>query len=115
MGTLRQFLQHEMRSRGMSARQFAEFVGVANTTITRAMYDDEEAPMPGLEFLAKLANATGTDLCTLVALIMPEAVRSVSPEESLLASRISRLPRDQQEIVDSFILGALLKQSDEKL
>jgi transcriptional regulator with XRE-family HTH domain len=113
MRNLHDFLLHEMRSRGMSARQFAEFVGVANTTITRAMYGDE-APMPGLEFLAKLASATGTDLCALVALVMPEAVRSVSPEESLLAARISRLPRDKQEIVDSFVLGALLKQSDEK-
>lgn len=97
----------------MSARQFAEFVGVASTTITRAM-DDKNAPTPSLDFLARLARATNTDICTLVALVMPDASKQISPEARLLAERISRLSPEKQEIVDAFILGTLLQQADEK-
>ena len=33
---LRDFIEREMKARGMNATQFAEFIGVAHTTINRA-------------------------------------------------------------------------------
>ena len=38
MNRLGEFIAEEMRRRNMSARQFAEYVGVVHTTITKAMY-----------------------------------------------------------------------------
>lgn len=96
----------------MSAREFALLVGVASTTITRAMLPD--APEPTVEFLAKLARATNTDLCTLVKLVVPDLPGNVSADALLLAERISRLPKDKQEIVDAFILGTMLQKPDQK-
>ena len=45
MNGLGDFIADEMRRRDMSARQFAELVGVVHTTITKAMYKTPPEPL----------------------------------------------------------------------
>lgn len=104
---LAKFIQEEMHKRDMSMNQFAALVGVSHTTISRLLRPGSTI-MPDLDFLAKLGEATHTDICTLVALVMPEATH-VDAEAQMLAERISRLPPDKREIVDTFLAGVALK------
>lgn len=105
MNKLGDFIAAELRQRNMSARQFAEHVGVTHPTITKAMY--AQPPEPSLDFLEKLALATHVDLCTIVALVKPEATR-VRPEVQLIAERIARLPADKREIIDGYLRSLTL-------
>ena len=54
----------------MSIREFARMVGVSHPTIVRAI-NDKDGSTPSLEFLKKLADATGQELTTLVLLAVP--------------------------------------------
>lgn len=105
MQTLGEYIAQEIRKRDMSDREFAEFVGVSNATIHRAMSPD--APTPTLEFLQKLARKTGVDICTLVGLVMPDDTRR-TPEVELIASRVSQLPAEKREFLDDILIGLLL-------
>lgn len=108
VNTLREFIEREMTTRSMSTHEFADFVGVSQSTISRAMAF-EDAPEPKLDFLAKLAVATGTDIGALVALVKPEASK-IDPTARLLAERIEKLSPEDREFLDTFILGAALKR-----
>lgn len=100
--SLKEFIEGEMRRRDMSARQFAEFVGVAHTTINRAI-DPSEATTPSPDFLVKLARATKINLSSLIALIMPEVETTrVDARSQMLAERIAQLPADKREIAEAF-------------
>lgn len=105
MQNLGEFIAQEIRKRDMSDREFAEFVGVSNATIHRAMSPD--APTPTLEFLQKLARKTGVDICTLVALVMPNDTQR-TPEVDLIATRVAQLPLDKREFLDDVLVGLLL-------
>lgn len=106
MNKLGEFIASELRNRDMSARQFADLVKTNHSTITKAMYPNP--PEPTLDFLVKLARATSTDLCALVALVKPDDTR-VRPEVQLVADRIARLPPDKLEIIDGYLKSLLLK------
>lgn len=88
-----EFLEAQMKQRDMSARQFAEFIGVAHSTITRAI-DPRSPTSPGLDFLLALAKATGTNLGALVELAYPDVASqtALSAKTLLLAQRIEHLP-----------------------
>lgn len=112
MTLLREFLQQEMRIRKLdSARDFAEFVGVSHTTINRIMSDTKDEFFPSVAFLKKLALATHTDICVLMAMVVPEATL-VEPDAALLAGRIARLPRPQREMLDTMIIGLAFKHGN---
>lgn len=107
MSEFKQFLLDEMKRRDMSARAFAEFVGVATSTITRAT-DEREPAVPGIEFLIKLAQATGVSITALVALAYPEVTLSTrpSPSAQILAQQIEKLPEAQRQIIAAIIRGS---------
>lgn len=109
---LRQFIEREMQERSMSAREFARFVGVSSSTISRTMASDNKNE-PTLYFLDKLASATHVELCYLVELLYPQPRRGVDPDVARLAESISKLPVEAQEMVDSIILGLSLKSHKE--
>lgn len=96
LSRLGKFIQAEMQRRELSANQFASIVGVSHTTIGRLIEPGDET-QPTLDFLIKLAKATHTDICSLVALVAPEAT-TTNAEAQLLAERIARLPADKREI-----------------
>lgn len=65
MSEFKEFLQDEITRRGMSARQFAEFLDVAPSTVSRCI-DEKNPSLPGLDFLLKIARATGVSITSLV-------------------------------------------------
>lgn len=102
---LKDFIESEMLQRGMSQREFAQMVGVSNQTISMAL-DSVNAPEPSLKFLVRLARATSTDLCSLVALVHPNEVR-IDARARIIAERIAQLPPDKQELIDAMLVGFL--------
>lgn len=106
-GGLRTFILEEMRARDMSARQFAEFVGVSHTTINKFTDERSSDQTPSLGFLVRLAEATNTDLIALIELVFPGASEmQLSPAAKVLAQRIESLPDEIRIVVESIIRGA---------
>ena len=91
----------------MSASEFARLVGVAQSTIARAI--SENPPEPSLTFLVKLAEATSVDICTLVLLAVGNHP-APNLDAQVLADRIEALPPELRDMVDTFIYGVLLKK-----
>lgn len=105
---LREFILGEMKRRGMSAREFAKFVGVGHTTINDLVSKDR---IPGIDFLSKLADATQTDLAALMYLTFPETAtrNALSADARILAQRIEQLPEPVREAVKAMIIGQTWK------
>lgn len=102
----RDFLKSEIGRRQMSATEFARFVGVNTTTITRAI--DEHSPKsPGLDFLLKLSKATHTSIATLIELAFPDVAEETAstPSSRILAQRIEQLPEGVRETIEAIIRG----------
>ncbi len=103
--TLVEFLTNELKTRGMSARQFADFLDVAPSTVTTYMNPNTKAE-PTLTFLRKLAQRTETPLAVIIALAYPEVAPEISdlpPDVLLLASRLANLPEPTRNIIRSII------------
>lgn len=101
----------------MSAREFAQFVGVSHKTINKFLnHGTKDVGQPSVDFLIKLSKATNTDLCAIMALVAPDAVDSVDDVEArMILSRIRRLGSDEQRIIEAFIVNTALgkRQSPE--
>lgn len=104
------WLEEQMRDRGMSARQFADLVDVAPSTITRSI-DKEHPYKPGMRFIRKLASATGVPVSVLAELANPDltaeaAERAKSRADAqLLAYLIEQLPENERKAVKRFVSG----------
>lgn len=96
----RNFLEDEMKKRSLSARQFADFVGVGHTTINR-LIDPRNVVPPSMEVLLKVSNATKRSLLSLVELAYPNEVSdtNLSPSAQILAQDIEELPDNLKEAV----------------
>lgn len=105
MNHLGDFIDTEMRQRHMGVNEFARFVGVGHSTISKAI--SKQPPKPKLEFLEKLALATSVDLCTIVAMVKPNATRT-RPDIQIIADRIARLPAADRKFIDDHLRGVRL-------
>lgn len=116
--TLGDFLREEMRKRDMSIYSFGDFVGLSHSTIYKfSFYGEKEMGYPNIEFLVKIAEATQTDIRYLISLVVPEAVFSeekIDPAYLRLSERISKLPPDYQQIIETIIDVGLSKASEDK-
>lgn len=108
---LRQFILEQMNQRDMSARQFADLVGVSNNTISRFVDQTERDPgNPSAEFLLKLAKATNTNPITVFGLAYPElqaGAKEVTGQDFdtiLLIERFNKLPPHLQDAIRTIIL-----------
>ncbi len=104
--TLGKFILAEMDRRQMSAREFARFVGVTHKTINKFInYGAKDVGYPSMDFIAKLAQTTGTDPCYLLELIIPDVALSnrISPDAAILGQRIEKLPENVREAIDGII------------
>lgn len=111
MSEFKKFLQDEMERRGMtSAREFARFVDVAPSTVTRCI-DEKDPAVPGLDFLIKVATATGVSITSLVAMAYPDLTITTrpSPSAQILAQQIEQLPEATQEVILAIIRGTRIK------
>lgn len=111
--TFAEFLQQEMRRRDLSVRQFAEVIGIDHSTLSKLMRF-EKPPTPSTETLIAVSKATGVSLTTLIALAFPDLKNiEVTANVLMLAERIERLPPDKRDLIDSLIMGMLLKEGSE--
>ncbi len=109
MATLIEWLQQEIDRRHVSVREFARHADLSHGTLNRILApESEDDRYPSLRTLVKLARYTGSDLCTLVALVAPEDT-SIDAEARILVERIRRLTPENREIAENYILGTLLK------
>lgn len=104
LNDFQKFLDTEMQKREMSMRQFAEFIDVAATTVTRMM-DQAEPKKPGLDVLIKISKATHVSLPALVAMAYPDVSEAtkLSASAQVLAQQIEELPDRTKEIVLALI------------
>lgn len=105
------FLQQAINERNMSMREFAVLMGVSHPTISRLL-DPREPVMPTLEFLFKLSEATNADVCELVRMVAPSHLgisRKPSAWALAIAERVERLSPEVRQIMDDFLLTAVLR------
>jgi len=107
---LRQFISDQMKRRNnMSQHDFAKLIGVSQPTIQRAITFENGTPrVPTLEFLVKLAKNTGTDLATLINLVVPGS-STIDGRTTILMSEIAKLPERQRESAEVLLRGLLLE------
>lgn len=113
--TLGDFIFEEMNLRNMSAREFADLLKVPHGTINKYLnhgkaetYGGKPVGTPSVDFIQKLSEATKVDVCTIMELITGDAVH-IGARARLLAERIARLPAEDQEIIDRYLLGTAFK------
>lgn len=109
---LSEFILEEMKKREMSMREFSSYVGVSPTTISNTL-NPQKNIIPSTDFLAKLADATHTDIATLIAMVFPE-LTDLNPEIMLLAMRISQLHPEQQKMIRQLLMGMAMDDPDIK-
>lgn len=101
------FLLSEMHQRRMSARAFADFVGVTHSTINKFLaFGERDVGYPSIDFLAKVATATKTDIRYLIALVVPEAVlpdAEISLDAIRLSKKIEQLPEEHRKMIDAIL------------
>lgn len=110
MTPLTQFIEDQIAMRRMTEREFARFVGVSNSTISRARGDNP--PEPSFEFVAKLSKATGHSLLSVLRLAFPEYDFSVDEQTIMLAERIIQLPPEERAQAETFVTGLAFKSGN---
>lgn len=103
--TLREFIREEMDKRKMSARQFAELLDVAPSTITAHLRNDSRTE-PTLHFLRKLAKQTGVPLASVIAMAFPDVsgeISDIPPDVLLLAIRFNNLPEPIRDVIKRLV------------
>lgn len=107
------YLEQEIKRRNMSLREFATYVGLHPSVISRLM-DKSKLRTPELPTLYKIASATGADLLTLVGMIYPDS-SDIDIESRQRARRIANLPPEDQAAVDALLAGlAVRSQKSQK-
>lgn len=113
--TLGEFIEAEIKRRNMSASEFARFVDVPVSVMSKFRnhgvtdtYSGRAVGDPSLDFLVKLAKATHVDLCALVALTRPDG-GIVDPQARVMADFIIALPDNEREQAEIFIEGLISK------
>lgn len=103
MSPFQQFIEAEMKNRKLdSLRRFAEFVGISHQTMNRLMRPTNPE-MPSRRTLAKIAEATNVDIRFIVGLVEPDSIRGIATEADVLADKISRLPKRDQDAIRAMV------------
>lgn len=104
--TFREYLLDEMkRFNKTTARQFALFIGVDPTTVSRAI-DASNPTSPGLDFLQKMALKTKVRAGALVDLAYPETAEvQRDAYAELTAYRIQQAPDNIRDAIDTILIG----------
>lgn len=112
MITMSEFLLQEMKRRGfVSARAFADWLGIAHTTINR-MLNEKDSSDPNAKTMAILSKKLDVPIETLFVIAYPEiddAQLSQDPEALALAQQIVNLPPQERQVIESAIIGMLAR------
>lgn len=103
---LRNFILSQMKERNMSFREFADFVGISQSTISR-MIRANKPTVPTVELLAKLAITTHTDIIELIDLAYPGIMEKarLSATAQVIAQRIDNLPKEKRDALIALFFG----------
>lgn len=104
--TLAQFIEFEMKRREMGVREFARFIGVSPSAISKHTNRAHEIT-PSIEFLVNLAEKTETDLMSILAMAFPAIAdkMTISPRAMILAQRLDNLPKAAQDMILAFVIS----------
>lgn len=107
MNQFQRFIVEHLTRADISMSELARRMGVENSTLSRLLEEGTKRE-PTLALLFKLADATHTDICEIVALLAPDSVQrhGFSAEAAALAVRIEQLPEDKRVMLDLLIRGA---------
>jgi transcriptional regulator with XRE-family HTH domain len=104
---LSNFILMEIEKRGMSAREFAKFVGVSHTSVNKFLdYGKEDVGYPSVDFILRLAKATNKDVGEIMKLIDPDVPTDdpeLDPQVKIIAERIQRLGERERRMVEKFV------------
>lgn len=115
--TFTQFLNEQMRQRDLSARKFAELIGVNHAIINKFANAEpsDEIGYPSIHTLRKLSAATGTSLLALIGLAFPDIENAEADTDArLLAEQITQLSPEDRAVAEGFINDALSKRAQKQ-
>ncbi len=101
MNRIAEYVDREIKRREISIRGFAELLGLHHNTVIRYLNGEE----PTLDFLVKLAKATGADLIALIDLAYPGIIDQNRPSARaiLYAQQLDQLPDEVREVIFKMI------------
>lgn len=104
--TLAEFIEFEMKRREMGTREFARFLGVSPSTISKHT-NEEKVITPSVEFLVALADRTETNLESILAIAFPAVAErtALSPRAAILAQNLDHLPEALQDMLLTFVVS----------
>ena len=105
--TLDEFIETEMKKRGMSLREFAKLTDISPSAISKYLNSASERNV-SIEFLVKLSRGTGIDLASIIAIVYPDDTE-IDAQARIWGQRIAELSEEDQDAIDSFILGLRMK------
>lgn len=118
---LSDFINAYLHDHDLSAREFADKVGVTHTTINNWRNpESKDAQNPKIRHLIALAQATGENVLTLLALVYPEvnasiaALTAVNPEVLFRSKLLEELPQTDIDMLDALIAQRARVQRNEK-
>lgn len=105
--TFRELILLQTKARKMSLREFADFIGVASSTVIRAV-DERNPTRPGLDFMLAFSKHTKIPIDQVITIAYPEFVAEqerLSADAELLAQRIKKLPEEKRRLLEIFLNG----------
>lgn len=111
-----EFLEGQIKQRQMTPREFAIYIDVAPSTLSRALNPDRNNITPSIDFLMKLSKGTSVSIVTLLELVYPELKdeAGASTSSKALAEQIEQLPDPLKDAVMSIVRGAVTGRSMSK-
>jgi DNA-binding XRE family transcriptional regulator len=94
----REFIFEEMKKRDMSARQFAEFLGVTHDTVNR-MLTHKEDYLPSIDTAIKVGEKLGINPAVVLTLAYPDLDFSITGDQLLFSERFNKAPKEIQNAV----------------
>ena len=99
---LAQYVRDEIRLRGMTITEFAEWTGVGRASVSQLL--SGKPHLPRLETLGKIACKTGVDVCVLVRMVYPSGP-APRIDADLVLQRYNMLSDAEKLQVSRFIDG----------
>lgn len=110
--TLGQFIESQLKQRQMSAREFAKFIGVPHSTVSRYrrhVTGNNDIYTPSGDFMYRLAKATHTDIGYLWRLVYPDLPppgNGITDETAMeFAKVIESLPDATRQLIREFVFS----------
>lgn len=105
MDTIAGFIRKDMTERGMSLREYADFLGSTHPTVSKYLNDPEHHVQ--WDFLVRLSRATHTDIGTLSRIAAPDVAVEIVPDVMNTAERLNQLPAHMRQdifaLVDAYL------------